>query len=246
MHPVEQLLHTVRSHHTADPDLTRVVINAVSWVEANLAVELLAESCPSRALVTATNLREIVKEMPTLPMAMAVDFETLARVWELEREESAWVRTFDGAGEGFSVVLLGEGNYCYDIAVRVDGHALMLMPHDRDGDFLNPDIVDLMVDRPAVLARMVELLEAMGLPFYPMFYMSVEDWRQEYAQVIFAEVIEQFSTDAEPSSASVGYRRRTSHRSDTNTTARCSSTSAHNQIARPSRSAASMTWSTPA
>lgn len=195
MHAVESMLEATRAHYAWDPDPTRVVLNATSWVEANLAVELLSKSLPARALVTVANLREVVKELPQCPLSMAIDFEGLAGVWQLEREGNGWARAFEDALGTYSVALLGEGNYCYDIVVRTEDRVFMWMPNNRDDDFLNPDVIDLVIERPAIFASIVDLVQAMGLPFYPMFYMSLEDWRQEYAQDIFEEVLHDFGLE---------------------------------------------------
>jgi len=193
--PVEPMLEDARSHYASDPDLNRVVLNATSWVEANLALELLTESLPEKALVTIANIREAVKELPRCPLSMSLDFDSLAQVWNLEREGMGWVRSFEDTAGNYSIVLLGEGNFCYDIIVRTDHRTLMWMPKSSEEDFLNPDIIDLIMERPTVLGNVVELLKAMGLPFYPTFYLSLEDWRQEYAQVIFDEVVQGFNAE---------------------------------------------------
>jgi len=189
------MLEDARSHYALDPDLGRVVLNATSWVEANLAVELLTETVPVKALVTATNIREAIKELPRCPTSMGTDFEGLARVWGMDREGTGWARTFTDAAGDYSIVLLGEGNYCYDIVVRANGRTLMWMPENREEDFLNPAIIDLIMERPTVLGNVIELLKAMGLPFYPRFYLSLEDWRQEYAQAVFDEVVADFALE---------------------------------------------------
>lgn len=200
MRSVEPMLADARSHYASDPDLGRVALNATSWVEANLALELLAEVVPEKALVTLANIREAIKELPRCPLSMALDFERLAEVWELTREDMAWVRDFEDTDGGFSIALLGDGNHCYDIVVRTEHRTLMWMPKCSEDDFLNPDIIDLVMERPAILGNVVELLKAMGLPFYPTFYLSLEDWRQEYAQAVFEEVVNGFGSDekAEP------------------------------------------------
>ena len=198
MRPVEPILSAVRPHFEADPDLTRILINATSWFEASLALGVLAEQLPARALVTCANVREIVKELPRCPMPMSLDFESLARIWELEREEHAWARRFEDAEGEYSIALLGDGNYLYDIVVRAGERSFMLMPPDRAMDFVNPEVIDLMIERPAVLGSTIDLTMAMGLPFYPMFYMSLEDWHQEYAAAVFGEIIEDFDKYREP------------------------------------------------
>jgi hypothetical protein len=197
MRAVEPMLKDIYAGYRSDPDLIRVVLNATSWVEANLGVELLSESVPARTLVTFANVREALKELPRCPMGMAIDFEGLARVWELEREGHAWVRDFEDPAGDYSVVLLGEGNHLYDIVIRADGRTLMWMPECSEDDFLNPDVIDLVMERATMLDNVIGLVQAMGLPFNPMFYMSVEDWRQEYAQVVFDEVLDGFCLEDE-------------------------------------------------
>lgn len=195
---VESLLADVRAHYAADPDLSRILMNATSWLEANLAVQLLADLVPERALVTAANIREAVKELPQCPLAMRVDLETLARVASLERDGMAWSRTYHDSEGDYSIALLGDGNYCYDIVVRTAAGTIMWMPADRECDFLNPEIVDLMMERPTLLGNVIDLLQAMGLTFYPSFYLSLDDWRQEYAAAVFGEIIEGFDRFREP------------------------------------------------
>lgn len=218
MRAVEPLLVDARSHYETDRDLHRVVLNATSWVEANLAADLLAESIPEKALVTVANIREAIKELPRCPMPMSLDFEGLAAVWGLVREGSAWTRSFEDPAGSYAILLLGDGNYCYDIVVRTETQTLMWMPRNRDDDFLNPDVIDLMMERPTLLRNVIELLQAMGLPFYPSFYLSLEDWRQEYAQTMFEECVGLFSkedhadpnkhkpTDDTPQPTNVRYR----------------------------------------
>ncbi len=193
MHAVEPMLEVARSHYATDPDLNRTILNSTSWVEANLAVELLAETTPDKALVTAANIRETIKELPRCPMAMSIDFEGLARIWDLKREGMGWTRSFEEPAGDYSIVLLGDGNFCYDIVVRTNGRTIMWMPENSRENFLNPEIVDLIIERPTVLKNVIDLVEAMGTPFYPAFYMSLEDWRQEYMQTVFEEVVDIFS-----------------------------------------------------
>ncbi|MHB1323968.1 MAG: hypothetical protein ACYC6J_05205 [Coriobacteriia bacterium] len=193
--PVTALLESARSHYNTDSDLHRIVLNATSWVEANLAVELLAGTVPERVLVTYTNIREAIKELPRCPMLMAIDFEGLAKAWSLERVGTAWSRSFPDEQGGHSVLLLGEGNHCYDVVVRVDGRTIMLMPPESADDYLNPEVVDVLMERPSMLGNVIDLLQAMGMGFYPSFYLSLEDWRQEYAATMFEECSQIFSRE---------------------------------------------------
>jgi len=186
------LVADIRPYFSSDPDLLRVVMNSTSLVEATLAMELLTQTVPERALITAANIREAIKELPRCPLSMAVDFETLARVWELERVGMGWERQFDDRDDDFTIVLLGEGNFCYDIVVRLKGRTMMWMPRSPEEDFVNPDLVDLVMEHHGLLRTVIDLVGAMGMPFSPAFYLSLEDWQQEYAETTFSEVVELF------------------------------------------------------
>lgn len=193
MRPVQSMLVGIQSHYEADPDLTRVVLNATSWFEASLALGVLGESVPARELVTCANIREVIKELPRCPLAMGVDIESLAGMWSLEREGMSWTRWFGEGDDAYGISLLGEGNYLYDIVIHSGEGTLMMMPPDRTCDFVNPGFLDLAMRRPGILASIVDLTTAMGMPFYPMFYMSLEDWQREYAATVFEEVLQDFT-----------------------------------------------------
>lgn len=192
MRATSRLIAEFRDHYDIDPDLVRIALNSTSWAEASLAIEFLGEQVPERALVTAANIREALKELPRCPLRMPLEFETLARVWGLRREDNSWERSFDDPGGEYAIVLLGEGNFCYDIVVRTAEHTLMWMPHDAGEDFLHPGIVDLLMERTTLLENVIDLAETMGLVFSPLFYVSLQDWRYEYATVIFGEIVEAF------------------------------------------------------
>lgn len=180
-----------------DVSLLRVILNSTSWVEANLAIQLLSKTIPEKTLVAAANLRETIKDLPRHPISMAVDFEMLSRVWELESAGGSFRRKIEEAAGDYEVILLGDGNLCYDIAVKTEERTLMWMPNQPEADFLNPDVVDLLLERGTLLPSIVDLVTAMGLPVNPIFYLSLEDWHQEYAQAIFTEIEELFRTQEE-------------------------------------------------
>ena len=177
---------------TPDKDLLKVVLNAVSNAEANLALDLLIEKVPPKSLVTAANLREAIKDLPRCPIPMAVDFSTLARVWELERHDNSYVRAFEDPAGDYEVCLLGEGNMCFDIVVRTEDGMCMWLPDRPEEDFVDTDVMDLVMERQTLLRNVVDLVHAMGLPFSPTFYLSLEDWHLEYAESIFSEFDQAF------------------------------------------------------
>lgn len=199
MRTVPKLLAEIRSYYDSDPDLMRIVVNSVSWVEASLAMGLLGEKVPEKSLVTGANIREAIKELPRCPLTMAVDFETLARVAGLERVGSGWEREYEDPAGDYAVILLGEGNHCYDIVIRSDERTFMWMSYDSAEDFLNPDIIDLVMERETLLKNVIDLVGEMGLVFSPIFYLSLDDWRAEYAETLFGEICDAFGEEkAEP------------------------------------------------
>ncbi len=207
MRTIPRLVDEIRSYYSSDPDLMRIVFNATSWVEASLAVGLLGEKVPEKSLVTGANIREAIKELPRCPISMAVDFATLARVSALTRLGSGWERDYEDPAGDYTIVLLGEGNYCYDIVIRSEGATCMWMPCDCGEDFLNPDIVDLAMERTTLLNNVIELVGDMGLSFSPVFYLSLDDWRAEYAETFFGEVVDAFGrATLEPGDPGAAFR----------------------------------------
>jgi hypothetical protein len=172
-------LASVRTHYFGDHhELLRIVLNAASPAEADFALHILSETIPERDLLAAVNVREALAELPACPFAMALDTITLARVASLERDRSAWRRRCDG----FDLVVLGEGNLCFDVVAHAKGRHTFLTPHPPNGAVLHPDMVELIMEHPTLLAEIVELVESMGLPFAPTFYLSLDDWGREYAE----------------------------------------------------------------
>ncbi|GAB4277075.1 MAG: hypothetical protein Kow0056_08190 [Coriobacteriia bacterium] len=172
---------------TEHRDMLKVLLNSTSAAEANLALQVLEEAVPAKALVTACNLREAIKEIPRCPISMAVDFEQLARIWELARVDNCWERDFEDARGDYTIILIGEGNTCYDLAIRSEEGTALWLALDPEEDLISQRAIELVMSRETLLRNVAELVQAMGLPFNPSFYLSLEDWRLEYAASMFEE-----------------------------------------------------------
>jgi hypothetical protein len=48
--------------------------------------------------------------------------------------------------------------------------------------------MEAVMRHETLLKNVTELIKAMGLPFNPTFYLSLEDWHLEYAGLIFDEL----------------------------------------------------------
>jgi hypothetical protein len=175
-------LSAVRLQYASRRELMRILLNAASPAEADFALHILRETVSEKDLLAAVNVREVLIELPACPFAMATDTETLVRVARLERDRSAWRRRFEDAEGPFAISVLGDGNLCYDVLVSDGERDLFWTPHPRNGAIIHPDALDLVMARETMLQELLGLIIAMGLPFSPTFYLSIDDWMLEYAQ----------------------------------------------------------------
>lgn len=164
-------------------DMFRVLLNATSAAEANLALEVLRQSVPEKVLVIACNLREVLRALPTSPFTMRVDEDTLARTSGLERRMASLQKQLPG---GIELVVTTAGNLVLDLIVKHDAEKYFWTPIPIREDFVNPDVVDLLVESGYLLDEVIELVKCMGIVFNPQFYLSLEDFQMDYA----AEVIQ--------------------------------------------------------
>ena len=176
-------LATLRAHYTGETrDLMRILLNATSAAEANLALEVLKDVVPDKALVAACNLREVLFALPSSPFAMSVDEETLARAAGLDRRIAAMGRVLP---DGIELVVTTAGNLVLDIIIRCEGEKYFWNSVPVTDDFVNGTILDMLLESDHLLHAAIDLATAMGIVFNPKFYLSLEDWHLEYASDVF-------------------------------------------------------------
>ncbi len=179
-------LPLVRQHLATDNDLLKVVVNARSRVEANLALGILRETLPEKALVASLNLREVLDSLPAYPCTMSVDEGILARVAGLKKIHSAWhMQLADDEEVAFNVTTAG--NFCFDLVLEIGDATYFWTPSTADEDIVNPALLNILLDRPAILPAVIQLAKDMGLVFNPRFYMSLDDWNLDHLQDCFAD-----------------------------------------------------------
>lgn len=172
-------LAQLRPHYTGeDKDLLKVLLNATSAAEANLALEVLKAHVPEKALVTACNLREVLRALPSSPFAMRVDEETLAKSAGLDRRIAAMGKKLD---DGLELVVTTAGNLVLDVIVRDGDEKYFWNPVPVTDDYVNDGVLDLVIESECLLDAMIELTQAMGVVLNPKFYLSLDDWHLEYA-----------------------------------------------------------------
>jgi hypothetical protein len=183
-------LSSLRQHYTDENrDLFRVLLNATSAAEATLSLHVLAPIVPEKILVTACNLREVLGSMPASPFPMRVDEETLIRTAHLEKQTAALGRVLP---DGLELVVTTAGNLVLDVIVKNGTAKFFLTPIPVVEDFVNPEIVDLIIESDYLLNEMIELVTSMGVVFNPLFYMSVDDFTLEHASEALAGLGELF------------------------------------------------------
>ncbi len=170
-------------------DLFRVLLNATSAAEANLALQVLSPSVPERTLVTACNLREVLRGLPASPFPMRVDEQTLIRTANLDKHTATLGRTLP---DGLEVVVTTAGNLVLDLIVRDGSTKYFWTPVPVVDDFVNPEVVDLVVESDFLLDDAVDLIKCMGVVFNPPFYLSLDDFILEYASDALAGLGELF------------------------------------------------------
>lgn len=180
MTSVTTVVDLLKTHYAESQELFRVVMNACSPFEANLALDILRETAPERVLVSAVNLREAFAELPTFPAAMAVDDTTLAKVAGFEKDRMTWRKELPGAG--CALVITTGGNFCFDLIIETEEENVFWTAIPKGSDMVNPRAVDLVMDRQGLLKTVIELIGDMGLPFSPRFYVTLEDWNLDHAQ----------------------------------------------------------------
>jgi hypothetical protein len=172
-------LNQLRPLYTTETrELLGVLLNATSAAEASLALNVLAKIVPEKPLVTACNLREVLRSLPVSPFPMRVDEDILARTAGLERD-IAVLRKF--LPDGTELAVTTAGNLVLDLIVKTNRDKYFWSPVPVTSEFVNTTTIDLIMLSDTLLDEVIELVKCMGLVFNPKFYLSLEDFHLEYA-----------------------------------------------------------------
>jgi hypothetical protein len=166
-----------------------MLLNSTSAAEASLALEVLTASVPEKALITACNLREIIRSVPRSPFRMCVDEDTLVLAAGLTRDIAVLGKVLP---DDVEVCVTTAGNLVLDLIVRADGEKYYWTPIPAASDAVNPPIVELAMRSPYLVDAVVDLLKSMCVVFNPKFYMSLDDFRFEHATAAFGDLDDLF------------------------------------------------------
>ena len=167
----------------------RVLLNATSAAEANLALEVLRQTVPERGLVIACNLREVLRALPGSPFTMRVDEATLCKSAGFEAKMASFHKRLP---DGIELVVTTAGNLVLDLIVKSSGEKYFWTPIPVRDDFVNPEVVDLVVESGYLLDEVIELVKCMGIVFNPRFYLSLADFQLDYAAEVMQRLDDLF------------------------------------------------------
>lgn len=174
-----QTLSRIRQHYNADTKyLFRILLNATSVVEANIALDLLLKTVPERDLASAINMREVIKSLPASPFTMPVDEQTLVKVAGLRKNLAALERS---TIDGYDIVVTTAGNLVLDLIVKHEDEKYFWTPVPRTSDFVSSELIDHIIGSDFLLPNVVDLVQDMGLVFNPTIFLSIDDWHLDYA-----------------------------------------------------------------
>ncbi|HEY5540569.1 MAG TPA: hypothetical protein VIL41_03840 [Coriobacteriia bacterium] len=179
-------LSQLRPFYTPETrELFNVLLNAASAAEANLALEVLRSLVPEKPLVTACNLREVLRTLPPSPFQMAVDEVTLVRTARLERNVAVLGKLLP---DGIEVCVTTAGNLVLDLIVRAEGERHYWTSIPASHEFVNPAVVELAITSGYLIDEIISLIKCMGVVFNPKFYLSLEDFHMEYAAAAITDL----------------------------------------------------------
>jgi hypothetical protein len=183
-------LAQLRPHYSHETrELFNVFLNATSHGEANLALEVLRTTVPEKALVTACNLREVVRSLPSSPFSMRVDEPILTRTAGLTKNIAARSKTLS---DGIELSVTTAGNLVLDVIFKTGDRKYYLSPMPVQHEYVSTRALELIIKSDVLLDELIDLVKCMGLVFNPKFYLSLEDYLLEYAAETIHDLDELF------------------------------------------------------
>lgn len=164
----------------ADVDLLAEFISTRSEVNAELAFGMLGAVLGPSELLALANLRELVQDLPETPAHTGSELSILGRSLGYDFTGYSYRLTFDREiGHVFGIELVGEGNTLELVVLHTFGSRYPL--HGGPENAVDPELVGVFLEHPAMLERLLEAFDALGLPISPRFYLRPEDFGIENA-----------------------------------------------------------------
>lgn len=171
----------------ADLDLVNSLLTSRSDAEATIALSLLVGSFEERELVMLVNLREVLRELPTVPFRAGQDLEVLERAGRYESTGRSYRRMFESSHGVFGIEFLGAEHECADIVVHAANSRYSL--GGGADDVVDARLLALFVNHGVVLDAVLEALELIGWPLDPTIYVTSGDFFVEHCAATAKEAM---------------------------------------------------------
>lgn len=173
-----------------DREMLATLLTARSSAEAALAFSLLQESLPREQLVFLANVRETLVSLPEGPFTPGESLELLVGVLDFEDTGTSYRRLYEDDSGLFGIEFLGRDKFCRGIVLRSINARCELTGDEQD--FVDPVLVDLVLEHPGLLDHLGEALQVIGVAVEPTLYATVADYLSEQAAVAVAALNELF------------------------------------------------------
>jgi hypothetical protein len=171
----------------ADPELVAALLSAASDSDAVVSFSLLRGTIPDEDLLMLANLRELLRELPSVPFRVGEDLGLLQRSGAWEDTGRSYRRVFESAHGVFGLEFVGRGKQCDGIVVHTPASRIELGP--AGSYHLEAEMVTLFARHGILLDALLEALGLLGLPLSPSIYLTVEDFLAENGAAAATEMI---------------------------------------------------------
>ena len=173
----------LRTHYQGEErELFRVLLNATSPAEANLALKLLSDNVPEKILVSACNAREVLRALPKTPFILEGAQLDPGGADGFTRSLGALRQAIS---DEVDLVLTTAGDLVLDVILACGDSLCFWTPEPGAEDFISVCALDTVVRVEGVLDAMVRVAALSDAAFSPKFYLSLDDWRLDHAADAF-------------------------------------------------------------
>ncbi len=165
---------------TASPEaeLARMVVNARSAAEMQLALGVLRGELAEGELLDLANVRESLADVPVPVFRTGAELSMLERVAGWAWEGRALRAECTSTAGAYGLEFVGDGNAVEEIAVWVGDERFSW--HEKDsGEFVTEQVLEAILEHDTLFDTVVEALRLLGVGYLPRFHMSLEEFTLE-------------------------------------------------------------------
>jgi len=179
MPPVSRDLDAL-AHVPADRDLVAEFLTTRSEVNAELAYLTLSRLLDGIELLALTNVRELLQDLPETPFHTGAELSMLARSLGYEPTGYSYRMRFeDDPSTVFGLEFVGGGLTCDLVVLHTMNTRYPI--HGTSEYVLDPGVMHALITQPALMQRLLEAYEALGIGITPRFYMQADEYVLEHA-----------------------------------------------------------------